>query len=51
MQYKCYKTTLGHKYTMRLCEDEIRERWLFRIVLVVSPLSMILAFAMAAGMI
>ena len=32
MKYKRYKTTLGHKYTMRLCEDEIRERILFRTV-------------------
>lgn len=51
MKYKRYKTTLGHRYTMRLCEDEIRERRLFRIALVASPLLMILAFALAAGMI
>lgn len=49
--YKTYKTTLGHKYTMRLCEDEIRERRIFRACLVISPLVMVIGFAAAAGMI
>ena len=51
MNYKRDKTTLGHKYKMRLCEDEVQERWLFRAVLVFSPLLTVIAFAAAAGMI
>ena len=50
-QYKTYKTTLGHKYTMRICEDELRERRIFRAVLVLSPLVMVFGFALAAGVI
>ena len=51
MNYKCYKTTMGHRYNMRICEDEARERMLFRVTLLFSPLLMVLAFAIAAGVI
>jgi hypothetical protein len=51
MKYKTYKTTLGHKYQMRICEDELHERRIFRAVLVLSPLVMVFAFALAAGVI
>ena len=51
MNYKRYKTTLGHKYRMRCCEDEICERILFRAALFCSPLLMVFGFALAAGMI
>jgi len=37
MQYKMYKTTMGRKYRMRLCEDEVAERILFRVAIVVLP--------------
>lgn len=51
MKYKRYKTTMGHKYNMRLCEDEIHEKRIFHIMLVFSPLLIVFAFAIAAGMI
>ena len=51
MKYRRYKTTMGHKYYMRICEDEIQERRLFHAALVFSPLLMVIAFAAAAGMI
>lgn len=51
MKYKRYKTTMGHRYNMRICEDEIQERRLFHAALVFSPLLMVIAFAAAAGMI
>ena len=38
MQYRIYKTTMGRKYRMRMCEDEVAERWLFRVAVVVLPL-------------
>ena len=37
MKYKTYRTTMGRKYRMRLCEDEIAERTLFRITVVALP--------------
>ena len=51
MNYRRYKTTLGHKYQMRCCEDEVMERMLFRVALFFSPLLMVFGFAIAAGMI
>ena len=51
MNYRTYKTTMGHKYKMRVCEDEVLERQLFHAVLVASPLLAVIAFAVAAGMI
>ena len=49
--YKRYKTTMGRKYYMRMCEDEKHDRRLFRAALVVSPLIAVFGFAAAAGMI
>ena len=49
--YRRYKTTLGHRYVMRMCEDEIHERRLFHAALILAPLVMVFAFALAAGMI
>ena len=51
MEYKTYKTTLGHKYVMRVCEDEIHEKRLFMLALVASPLLAVIAFSIAAGLI
>lgn len=42
--YKTVKTTLGHKYRMRMAEDEKAERILFWFVLTALP------FIGAAGM-
>lgn len=50
-RYRRYKTTLGHRYTMRMCEDEIQEKRIFRAVVVLAPLVAVVAFAMALGMI
>lgn len=35
--YRTFKTTLGHKIRVRMTEEEIAERDLFHIVLVVFP--------------
>lgn len=35
--YKRFKTTTGHRYTMRVCEDEVRERRLYHIAIVLVP--------------
>lgn len=37
-QYKVLKTTMGRRYKVRMCEDEVAERELFHIVLVMLPL-------------
>ena len=45
-QYKTFKTTMGHKIRMRMTEDEIAERELFHITLVLVPfLSTVLLMA------
>ena len=49
--YKRYKTTTGHRYTMRISEDEIHERRLFHLALVAFPVLLIFCFALAAGVI
>lgn len=49
--YKRYKTTMGHRYTMRISEDEQNERWMYYAALVLSPLVAVFGFAAAAGMI
>ena len=51
MKYRTYKTTMGHKYRMRICEDEQHERDLFHVALVLFPLITVFGFAAAAGMI
>jgi len=35
--YKTMKTTMGHKYRMRMAEDEVAERDLFRLAVVALP--------------
>ena len=50
-RYKRYKTTLGHRYTMRMCEDEIQEKMILRAAIVLAPLVAVVGFAMALGMI
>lgn len=47
--YMRCKTTTGHKYYLRRCEDEVLERFTFHTLLVFSPLLAVLAFAAAAG--
>ena len=51
MRYKSYKTTMGHKYSMRLCEDEVAERVAFRAVMIFLPLLTIFTMAKVAGLI
>ena len=46
MQYRTFKTTMGRKYRMRVTEDEVAERELFHIALILVPfLSTILLMA------
>jgi len=47
--YMRCKTTLGHRYYMRRCEDEVAERKLFHAVLVILPALTVVAMAAAAG--
>ena len=51
MKYRTYKTTLGHKYQMRICEDELHERRILKAAIVLAPLVMVFGFALAAGVI
>lgn len=37
-QYKVLKTTMGRKYKVRMSEDEIAERDLYRMAVVILPL-------------
>ena len=37
-QYKVLKTTMGRKYKVRMSEDEVAERDLFRLAVVALPL-------------
>ena len=50
-QYRTFKTSLGHKIRVKMTEQEIYERDLFRMMLIVVPFAMIWAFAWAAGMV
>lgn len=50
MPYRRVKTSLGHRYVMRICEDEVRERDLFHAAVVFLPMVAILAFSLAAGL-
>lgn len=47
--YMRCKTTLGHRYYIRRCEDEVRERKIFHITLVGLPALAVVALAAAAG--
>ena len=37
MQYKVLKTSMGRKYKVRMTEDEVAERDLFRLAVVALP--------------
>lgn len=50
-QYRTFKTTMGRKFRVKMTEQEIIERDLFRMMLIVVPFAMIWAFAWAAGMV
>ena len=50
MMYRTMKTTLGHRYRMRVCEDERRERRLFHVMLVTLPVIATLALFYIGGM-
>jgi len=49
--YMRCKTTTGHKYIMRRCEDEVLERMTFHAFLVILPALSVFAMAAAAGVI
>ena len=51
MYYRTYKTTMGRKYTVRVCEDERHERRLFHAAVVFLPLAAVLGYAAAWGLI
>ena len=36
-KYKTFKTTMGHKIRVRMSEEEIAARWIYRFVLVTAP--------------
>lgn len=36
-QYKVQKTSMGHRYYVRMAENEVSERELFRLAVVVVP--------------
>ena len=50
-EYRTFKTTMGRKFRVKMTEEEIIERDLFRMMLIVVPFAMIWAFAWAAGMV
>ncbi len=50
-EYRTFKTTMGRKFRVKMTEQEIYERDLFRMMLIVVPFAMIWAFAWAAGMV
>ena len=35
--YRTFKTTMGHKIRVRMSEEEIVARWIYRFVLVTAP--------------
>ena len=50
-QYRTFKTTMGHKIRVRMTEQEIFERDLLRLMIIVVPFAMCWLFAWAAGMV
>lgn len=50
-RYMRCRTTMGHTYYMRRCEDEVIERDLFNAVLVFLPMATVIIFAAIAGLI
>ena len=49
--YRIEKTTMGHKIRVRMSKQEIRERWIFRVLMVALPMCTVWLFAIAAGMV
>lgn len=49
--YRTVRTITGRKVFVRMTREEIRDRRLFRLEVVLTPLIMILVFAKCAGMI
>lgn len=50
MNYRTMKTTMGRKYKVRITEDEVAERIMFRIAIVVLPfVSSVLMMAVWLG--
>ena len=49
-EYRTFKTTMGRKFRVKMTEQEIYERDLFRMMLIVGPFAMCWLFAWAAGM-
>ena len=45
--YRTFRTTMGHKIRVRMSEEEIAERELFRIVVVLLPSASFILFAAA----
>lgn len=45
--YKTFKTTMGHKIRVRMSEEEIAERQLFHIVIVLFPFAFSVLMAAA----
>jgi hypothetical protein len=46
MKYRTFRTTMGRKYRVRMTDDELAERELFNIILVLVPfLSTVLLMA------
>ena len=51
VQYRTFKTTMGHKVRVRMTEQEIRERRRFRALIVIWPFAMCWLLAWAARMV
>ena len=49
--YRTMRTITGRKVFVRMTREEIRDRRLFRLEIIATPLIMILVFAKCAGMI
>ena len=50
-QYRTFKTTMGHKVRMKMTRQEIRERRIMNVLIVLSPFLMCWLFAIVAGMV
>ena len=51
MRYRTYKTTMGQKFRMRVCEDEKHERRLLNALIIGTPILVCWIFAIVAGMV
>lgn len=50
-KYRSVKTQMGHKFWVRMSDDEIIEREVFRLLVAATPLILVWVFAWAAGMV